>query len=83
MTIPKVEVITLAGEEIEETEKGGTIETANEISGGEYQIAKGDSLWEISVRAYGDGYRWMEIAKANSLESPGLIHPGNTLTIPR
>jgi len=80
LTIPKTEVIALVGEEIK---KGGVQEATNEIGNESYQIVKGDSLWEIAVRTYGDGYRWTSIADANNLENPGLIHPGNTLIIPR
>ncbi|MDO8583055.1 MAG: LysM peptidoglycan-binding domain-containing protein [bacterium] len=53
------------------------------ISGNIYTIKSGDNLWDISVRAYGDGFRWPEIARANNLEDPGLIFSGNTLKIPR
>jgi len=53
------------------------------IEGDKYQVVKGDTLWEISVRAYQDGFRWVEIAKANKLANPNLIHPGNVLIIPR
>ena len=53
------------------------------ITGGEYIVVKGDSLWKIAVRAYGDGYQWVKIASENNLANPDLIHPGNVLTIPR
>jgi len=53
------------------------------ITENEYHVIKGDNLWNISVRAYGDGFRWTEIAQANKLVNPNLIHPGNTLVIPR
>ena len=53
------------------------------ITGNSYTVVKGDNLWNISVRAYQDGYKWTEIAKANRLVNPGLIHPGNQLVIPR
>ncbi len=53
------------------------------ISGENYVIVKGDCLWDIAVRAYGDGFKWTEIAKANSLVNPNLIYPGNTLVLPR
>jgi len=53
------------------------------ISGGKYTVAKGDHLWGIAVRAYGDGYRWTEIARANEIANPNIIHPGNVLTLPR
>lgn len=48
-----------------------------------YTIVKGDKLWNIAVRAYGDGFQWVKIAKANGLKNPDVIHPGNSLKIPR
>jgi LysM repeat protein len=77
LNIPRTAVIKAA----EETGKGG--EAVNSISGESYTVLKGDSLWDIAVRAYGDGYRWPEIARANNLVNPGVIHTGNTLTLPR
>ena len=55
----------------------------NPISGATYTVEKGDYLWEIAVRAYGDGYKWVEIAKDNNLKNPNLIHSGNVLSLPR
>ncbi len=57
--------------------------TLSQISGTEYTVVKGDYLWEIALRAYGDGYKWVDIAKANKLVNPGLIHSGNVLKLPR
>ncbi len=48
-----------------------------------YTVQKDDTLWNIAVRAYGTGYKWTDIAKANNLTNPGLIFSGNTLQIPR
>lgn len=53
------------------------------ITGGTYTVAKGDTLWKIAVRAYGDGYRWVDIARENKLSNPNLIHSGNVLSLPR
>ncbi len=53
------------------------------ISADSYTIVHGDNLWKIAVRAYGDGYKWVEIAKANGLQNPNVIHAGNVLVIPR
>lgn len=53
------------------------------ITGTTYTVKQGDNLWEIAVRAYADGYKWTDIAKANQLANPGIIHPGNVFKIPR
>lgn len=55
----------------------------NAITGITYTVQKGDTLWSIAVRAYGDGYKWVNIAKANNLTNPSVIHSGNVLIIPR
>jgi len=65
---------------LDETANQGSAES---ISGATYTVEKDDNLWNIAVRAYGDGYRWKDIAKENDLSNPGLIHPGNSLRLPR
>ena len=63
------------------------VKTASEInqaiSADNYTVEKGDSLWEIAVRAYGDGYQWVKIASENNLANPNLIYSGNVLKLPR
>lgn len=53
------------------------------ISGSTYTVKKGDHLWGISVRAYGDGYKWIEIVRVNNLSNPNIIHPGTVLKLPK
>ncbi len=53
------------------------------ISGEKYTIKEGDSLWAIAIRAYGDGFRWVDIARVNNLQNPDIIYIGNDLKIPR
>jgi len=60
-----------------------TVSPAGTISTSSYVVVKGDNLWSIAVRTYGDGYKWVEIAKANKLKNPDLIYPGNVLVLPR
>ncbi len=62
---------------------GVKIATASTITGTQYTVQKGDTVWDIAVRAYGDGYQWTKISQANNLENPGIIHVGNVLQIPR
>jgi nucleoid-associated protein YgaU len=55
----------------------------DKITGPYYTVKEGDSLWTIAVRAYGDGYKWVDIANRNNLVNPDLIHPGNQFVLPR
>lgn len=54
-----------------------------ETSPGSYEVQSGDTLWSIATSAYGDGYKWVDIAKANSLDNPNVIHHGNVLVLPQ
>jgi nucleoid-associated protein YgaU len=74
LVIPNVESKKLTVKEVK---------TAEPVTGATYQVVQGDNLWTIAVRAYGDGYKWSEIAKENKLANPNLIHPGNILVLPR
>jgi len=47
-----------------------------------YTVVTGDDLWNIAVSQYGDGYRWVDIAKANALSEPDMIFAGNVLKMP-
>lgn len=62
-------------------EKTTTVEKA--ITGETYTVVRGDNLWKIALNAYGDGYKWVDIAKVNKLDNPNLIHAGNVLVLPR
>jgi len=66
-----------------QTPKASEQITVNPITENTYTIVKGDNLWNISVRAYQDGFKWPEIAEVNKIANPSMIHPGNILTIPR
>lgn len=49
----------------------------------EHVISRGEHLWKISEKYYGNGYNWVDIAQANDLANPGLIFSGQKLTIPK
>lgn len=53
------------------------------ITGTNYKIVEGDNLWTIAERAYGDGYRWVDLAKTNNLVNPDLIYAGDSLKLSR
>lgn len=78
LNIPQTEVRKPA-----KTVKQGTTQSGEAITGSNYTVVKGDYLWNLAVRAYGDGFKWVEIAKANNIARPNLIYPGTVLSIPR
>ncbi len=49
-----------------------------------YVTQRGDSLWKIADKFYGDGKKWQAIADANKsvLPNPNKVKPGLTLSIP-
>lgn len=92
LTIPTVEAKVVQAAEAPPTQAPTPVTTpvampesepSATISSSDYTVVKGDNLWEISVRAYGDGYKWTEVAKTNKLKNPDLIYPDQQLTLPR
>ena len=49
-----------------------------------YLVERGDMLWTIARREYGDANWWYEIFTANCrrIKMPEFIHPGMTLRLP-
>lgn len=47
-----------------------------------HTVAKGDTLWAIAQKYYGNGNRYPEIAKANNISNPNIINVGQKLLIP-
>ncbi len=54
-------------------------------SGASRVVSRGDSLWALSRRAYGDGARYDLIFSANrdKIRNPDLIYPGQTFVLPK
>lgn len=59
-------------------------ETTNAPSAQSYTVVKGDCLWNIAKKYYGNGSKYTEIYNANQdkIKNPNLIYPGQVLTIP-
>ena len=83
LSIPKIEKEKMTMQDNMAALESNKIITNSAISGTTYTIKEGDNLWDISVRAYGDGFKWPELAKANNIPNPDLIYPNNILKLPR
>jgi nucleoid-associated protein YgaU len=49
----------------------------------QWEVTQGDSLWAISAKEYGDPAQWRLIAKANGIDNPRELTPGQELVIPK
>lgn len=54
------------------------------VTGIEHLVKRGDHLWHLAERYYGDGSQWRRILQANRglISDPDLIRPGWKLLIP-
>lgn len=80
LKLPKTAVIVVEQPKVEEK-----VVAKATIEGDSYTVAKGDSLWTVAVAAYGDGYKWTEIAAANEINmtNANYIEIGQVLKLPR
>jgi nucleoid-associated protein YgaU len=47
-----------------------------------YSVKRGDSLWIIARKIYGEGSAWTLLAKINNLENPNMLRVGQELALP-
>ncbi|EGO87218.1 LysM peptidoglycan-binding domain-containing protein [Clostridium botulinum] len=62
------------------TQKPRTV-TKKPSTGIKYTVKKGDCLWNIAKRFYGNGMRYKSIARKNNIKNPNLIYPGQVLNL--
>lgn len=53
-----------------------------EMSVKTHQVVKGENLWNLAVKYYGDGFKWVDIATENKLANASIIEEGQELIIP-
>ena len=59
-----------------------TPQASGGLASGSYTVKKGDTLYNIAVRRYGDGKQWTKIASANPGLQPSSLKIGQTITVP-
>ena len=84
LRIPKVEAKKITVVEEKELVVKAEDKSVTSIAIGDYTIQKGDSYWDIAVRAYGDGFQWTKIYWANKaiFNNPDMIFAGTKILIP-
>lgn len=48
-----------------------------------HTVGKGEDLWKISEKYYGNGYNWVDIASENNIANANVVSEGMELTIPQ
>jgi 5'-nucleotidase len=82
-TPPAVEAPAAKPGEAAPAEAAKPADTATPVqAGGTHTIVKGDTYWDIAVKAYGDGTKWRRIAHANPGQEPHRLLVGSELKIP-
>ena len=75
ITIPDIQAKVVDGE--------SKVDTASKTTKpSSYTVKEGDSLWDVALENYADGYKWTEIAKLNNLENPDVLTVGQQLKLP-
>lgn len=59
-----------------------TMTPTAEVKGKTYVVGENESLWDIAVREYGDGFAYVKIIEANNFENPDYVPPGTKIVIP-
>jgi len=81
------EKVLVNGKEIGLAETTTIVSNNNSLvaPGTEYIVTKGDNLWKIAVKAYGDGYQWTKIWQENKSKLPNAngLEIGMKLAIPK
>ena len=82
LTIPQTAQIAVDKPQVKAVQETATQDS---ILSDQYTVVKGDTLWKIAVRAYGDGYQWTKVYQANKdqISDPNVIEKEMTLKLPR
>ena len=62
---------------------GGRTRVNNTIPGKTYTVVKGDTIYKIARKVYGDGAQWETLAAKNEsvIPNPCLLEPGMVLKV--
>lgn len=81
-TTPVEEPLFSSKPETTEIEKEETV-GLHTLEGKKHFIRRGDNLWDICKKYYGDPWYYPDLAKQNGIEIPRRIYAGNSIIIPQ
>lgn len=81
-TTTATETTAAAATPVEASRGGRPRGTPAPASARTYTLRKGDTLWSVAKKFYGDGKRWKEIAAANDIADESKLPVGKVLQIP-
>jgi nucleoid-associated protein YgaU len=58
-------------------------DAAAPAAGQKYTVKKGDTLWSLAAKTYGNGTQYKKIESANPSIKNGRINVGQTITLPQ
>ena len=81
-TTTTLEKVTTTIKKEEVVVKDDEIKGVRKIEGKKHFIRRGDNLWNICKKYYGDPWYYPDLASVNNIKNPRLILAGKYLTIP-
>lgn len=75
--------LTLPESQAKVEDTKGEVNGGGAMTGDTYTVAKGDHLWSIAQKVYGDGNMYTKILEANNLTNADQIEVGMVLKLPR
>ncbi|MBU4210517.1 LysM peptidoglycan-binding domain-containing protein [Patescibacteria group bacterium] len=68
--------------DVNPAEESVSIEDSDSGGGDYYTVVKGDSLWKIAERKYGNGNAWTDLASVNGLATADFLLVGQKIKLP-
>ncbi len=84
LLIPKADEMRSATDSKQTTQKSASLSATTAGESREYTVQRGDTLWDIAVKHYGDGSRHKDIKEANKavIRDGNVLRAGTVIVIP-
>lgn len=80
--VPVPSLPAISGPEEEKEIIAADVLPSSTVQDSVYRVQKGDSLWKLAEQWFGDGYQYVQIARANNLPQTAYLEIGQELRRP-